>query len=402
MLPGGTMDLSTLLKYSRKNLRFILIVVLCCALIAGVIKSVYDYTSYSIEKQSQPALQSKLNELDLQYKSILSQLSTFNENSEYKFLKDIDSTSLQKYTVVYYIDRNVVLYGSAANDMNLLQKALTENNIEVPYEIARLLIEITATKADNILTINVYAEDAQQLKQLKLIATQCLEKSKETVKATVGESNIYMLSQLESVSSNTSLVALQKKYKEQYTSLSASVDAIETQFAEASKALSAINYSFLSKDVLEYTLLGFILGIFLAYLFILSRFYLSRKLIGIEQILPKVPLLASDANVSKVSLASVVPIIYACGNTTEQIGIVSSESLTETKDIFKYLKNNTDYNLKYIENIFINADKAKTLLECKGIILVEKYKASDIKKIERLLEICKNNSMSVYGAIIIE
>ena len=56
----------------------------------------------------------------------------------------------------------------------------------------------------------------------------------------------------------------------------------------------------------------------------------------------------------------------------------------------------------HLENIFNSSDIAKTLLDCKGIILVEKCNVSRVKDIEKIINICKNNNITIYGIIIIE
>lgn len=397
------MDLSTLLKYSRKNLKLIIIVVLCCALIAGGIKSVSNYTNRSANSQSEQELREKLVQLDKQRQSVLSQMDDLDE-----YIKIINSSNFLQYTSIYYIDRNVMVYSAVANDINLLQNIITNTKIDIPYNIVKMLIDISPkyTSKDNeenkMLSITISAKDSEQLGQLKTIALQCFEKAQQDIKTSIGTSNIYMLYEQQSVSSNEIIVSLQKQYTDSYSTLSTSLKNLEIQYVETKDAIAASNYSVLSKSVLEYTLLGFILGVFLAYVFILSKFYLSRKLIGIEQILPTIPLLASGKDAITASNTAIVPVIYACGNTTEPIGVVSSDNLSQTKEVYDYLTSNTDYKLNHLGNIFASPNIAKTLLECKGIILVEKYKVSNIKSIESLLDVCKNNNIKIYGAIIIE
>jgi hypothetical protein len=210
-----------------------------------------------------------------------------------------------------------------------------------------------------------------------------------------------LISERESLSANTSLTNMQKAYNTEYAALEKSISEIDKQITEKQSLIDKVTYEPFNKEAIQYSVLGLILGVFLAYVLILGRFYLSRKLIGIEQ-LPKLNLFSSGTDINRISQDALVPVIYACGKTIGPIGITSSENLESLNTVSKYLKENTDYDLRQLSNIFDSADIAKSLLDCKGIILVEKYKLSQIRKIEKLLEICKNNNIAVYGAIVVE
>jgi outer membrane murein-binding lipoprotein Lpp len=107
-LLGGDMDLSTLIKYSHKNIKLIVVVVLCCAVLAGAVKILTDYTKYNEEKTNIEALQSEIDSLNSQKNNLLAEKSAFDGDERYKYIKGIDSASLQKYTTVYYIEKNVL------------------------------------------------------------------------------------------------------------------------------------------------------------------------------------------------------------------------------------------------------------------------------------------------------
>ncbi len=102
------MDLSTLIKYSHKNIKLIVVVVLCCAVLAGAVKILTDYTKYNEEKTNIEALQSEIDSLNSQKNNLLAEKSAFDGDERYKYIKGIDSASLQKYTTVYYIEKNVL------------------------------------------------------------------------------------------------------------------------------------------------------------------------------------------------------------------------------------------------------------------------------------------------------
>ncbi len=395
------MDLSTLIKYSRKNITLIIIVVLCCAVLAGTVKIVTDYTSYNEEKSNIQKLQTDIEGLNSQMTTLLAQKAGYDKDERYNLVKGIDSSSLLKFTAVYYIEKNVSLYNTVINDINLFTDIYEKSDLSLPFEIVDIFVDFTASTEYRTLTMHVYSLDKSQLEDLKGIAQQCFEKTKNTVSSTLGASNILLISERESIASNTALSNMQKTYNTEYTALEKSLSEIEKQMSEAQASIDKVSYEPFNKEVIQYSILGLILGIFLAYVIILSRFYLSRKLIGIEQI-PKLNLFSSGTNITKISQEALVPVIFACGKTTEPIGITSSENLKYMDMISKYLKDNTDYDLRLLNNIFDSADIAKSLLDCKGIILVEKYKMSQIKKIEKLLEICKNNNITVYGVIVIE
>ncbi len=395
------MDLSTLLKYSRKNITLIIIVVLCCAILAGAVKLITDYTSYTEEKVNIQNLQADIDTLNSQKNTLLSQKAGYDQDERYSLIKGIDASSLQKFTAVYYIEKNVSLYNTVINDINLFADIYEESEISLPYEIVDIFIDFTASTEYRTLTMHVYSQDKPQLEELKGIANQCFEKAKITVNSTLGASNILLISERESISSNTALSNMLKTYNTEYTALEKSLNETDKQITEKQASIDKVSYEPFNKEVIQYAILGLILGIFLAYVIILSRFYLSRKLTGIEQ-LPKLNLFSSGTDISKISQEALVPVIYACGKTTEPIGITSSENLEYVNMISKYLKDNTDYDLRLLNNIFVSADIARSLLDCKGIILVEKYKVSQIKKMEKLLEICKSNNITVYGVIVIE
>lgn len=400
-LLGGDMDLSTLIKYSHKNIKLIVVVVLCCAVLAGAVKILTDYTKYNEEKTNIEALQSEIDSLNSQKNNLLAEKSDFDGDERYKYIKGIDSASLQKYTTVYYIEKNVALYNTVINDINLLADIHEENNLTLPLDIVDIFIDFTASTEYRTLTIHVYGQNKDDLGVLKNIAEKCFERAKNTVSSTLGSSIIMLISERESLSSNTSLTNMQKAYNTEYAALEKSISEIDKQIMEKQSLIDKVTYEPFNKESIQYSVLGLILGVFLAYVLILGRFYLSRKLIGIEQ-LPKLNLFSSGTDINRISQDALVPVIYACGKTIGPIGITSSENLESLNTVSKYLKENTDYDLRQLGNIFDSADIAKSLLDCKGIILVEKYKLSQIRKIEKLLEICKNNNIAVYGAIVVE
>jgi hypothetical protein len=369
--------------------------------LAGTVKVLSDYTSYNEEKINIQNLQSEINTLSSQKSDFLAQKTNYDKDERYNFIKEIDSASLLKFTSVFYIEKNVALYNTVINDINLLSEIYDENNVTLPFDIVDIFIDFTASTEYRTLTIHVYAQDKNGLEELKAIALNCFEKAKNTVSATIGPSNILLISERESVSSNTALANMQKTYKTEYAALEKAIAETDKQIAEIQASIDKVTYVPFNKEVIQYAVLGLILGVFLAYVLILGRFYLSRKLIGIEQ-LPKLNLFSSGTDIVKISQLALVPVIYACGKTSEPIGVTSTENLVSLNAVSKYLKDNTDYDLRVLENIFDSADIAKSMLDCKGIILVEKYKVSQIKKIEKLMEICKNNNITVYGAIIIE
>ena len=123
------MDLSTLIKYSRKNIALIVVVVLCCTFLAGTVKVLSDYTSYNEEKINIQNLQSEINTLSSQKSDFLAQKTNYDKDERYNFIKEIDSASLLKFTSVFYIEKNVALYNTVINDINLLSEIYDENNV---------------------------------------------------------------------------------------------------------------------------------------------------------------------------------------------------------------------------------------------------------------------------------
>lgn len=396
------MDLSTLLKYSRKNLKLIVVVVLCCALLAGGVKMLTDYVTYSKDSQTIPQLQAKLDSLEAQKNALHSDIDKIDNNEEYISVKDMNASRLLKYTAVYYIDRNVDMYNTVINDINVIEKAYSNSNIELSFNVVDMLIDFTANSSYRSLTIHVSAKNEEQLSKLKDIAEQCFSHAKDTIRITLGSSTIHLLSENESFASNSAIANLQKSYTDRISTINTSIGEIDTQITETNDTLSKIQFTLFSKDVFQYTLLGLILGVFLAYVFILGRLYLSPKFLGIEQLMAKISLLASGKDIEKLEKACVVPVIYACGKTEEHIGVLSSGNISHAKRIFSSLKEQTEYNLMHLENIFNSSDIAKTLLDCKGIILVEKCNVSRVKDIEKIINMCKNNNITIYGIIIIE
>jgi outer membrane murein-binding lipoprotein Lpp len=95
------MDLSTLIKYSRKNIALIVVVVLCCTFLAGTVKVLSDYTSYNEEKINIQNLQSEINTLSSQKSDFLAQKTNYDKDERYNFIKEIDSASLLKFTSVF-------------------------------------------------------------------------------------------------------------------------------------------------------------------------------------------------------------------------------------------------------------------------------------------------------------
>jgi hypothetical protein len=133
----------------------------------------------------------------------------------------------------------------------------------------------------------------------------------------------------------------------------------------------------------------------------LNGYYAGKFTYDIEQI-PGLNLFSVGKDINIIAEQALVPVIHACGKTTDPIGITGSENIEAVDIIAKYLKDNTDYDWRLLNNFFDSVDIAKSFLDCSGIILVEKYRSSQVKKVNRILEVCKNNNITVYGVIIVE
>jgi capsular polysaccharide biosynthesis protein len=396
------MDLVTLLRYSKKNIKLIVIVVLCCAVISGSFKIITDFSAYLSAKGSIPGYEAQIESVKNRIDGVKSQISELESNYIYDSLHDIDTDNLYRYTASYYVDKNILIYSAAVNDMKLLKDQAQLLEIDTQVEVLDLFIDFTADTGSKIITISVWAPSGSLLDTYTTLAQNCFDQAYADITESFGTSSRILLSTRNTIGSNSTLLALKKQYDTQYTTLNASLASLETEYSTASAELAKIGYTAVSKETVEYILLGFILGIFISYIIILCNYYLGVKLIGIEQIVPRLNLLASGKDIKKISDASIVPIIYTCGKTTDPVGIVSSENLPQCKEIYENLKKSCDYDFRQLSNVFTEPDIAQTLLTCKGIILIEKYRHSYISKIKKLTDICQKNNILVYGVIIIE
>ncbi|MFA7673429.1 MAG: hypothetical protein WCY62_06210 [Clostridia bacterium] len=396
------MDLVTLLRYSKKNIKLIIIVVLCCAVISGLFKIYSDFSDYRLAKGSIPGYEAQIASAKSRMDKVNSQISELEANYIYASLHNIDTDNLYRYTASYYFDKNILVYAAATNDMGLLYDQAQLLDIDTQTEVLDMFIDFTADTGSKIFTISVWAPSESLLDTYTILAQNCFDKACEDTTATFGASTRILLSTRNTIGSNPTLAALKKQYDAQYTALSSSLSSLETEKTTATAELAKIAYDAVSKETVEYILLGSIVGIFISYIIILCNYYLGVKLIGVEQIVPKLNLLASGKDIRKISDASVVPIIYTCGKTTDPIGIVSSENLMQCKEIYANLKKSCGYDFRHLSNVFTEPDIAETLLTCKGIILIEKYKHSYISKIRKLTDICQKNNILVYGIIIME
>ncbi|HHT94751.1 MAG TPA: hypothetical protein P5064_06635 [Clostridia bacterium] len=395
------MDLSTLIKYLRKNIVLIVIVVLCCAILASVFKIITNYSNYRKEEENIQVLQTELDSLVARKDKLLKNKADYEKNELYMYIKPINSSSLKKYTAVYNIEKNVALLIAVVSDESLLTEVYKESGISVPFKVVDIFVDFTATVSYNTLTMHVYAKGADDLVMLKGIANKCFERAISTVNSTLGTGNITLLYETENLSGNTALADIQKTYNTSYTDIQKAISEADKQIAEKQTVIDEFNYDSYNKDVFLYTLLGIVLGMFLAYVLIVARLQLSSKLIDIEQI-PGLNLFSVGKDINIIAEQALVPVIHACGKTTDPIGITGSENIEAVDIIAKYLKDNTDYDWRLLNNFFDSVDIAKSFLDCSGIILVEKYRSSQVKKVNRILEVCKNNNITVYGVIIVE
>lgn len=396
------MDLVTLLRYSKKNIKLIIIVVLCCAVVSGLFKIYADFSDYNLAKRSIPVYEAKIAGLEDKIAGIQSQISELEANYIYDSLHDIDTDNLYRYTASYYFDKNILIYSAATNNMELLRSQANLLGIDTQAEVLDMFIDFTADTSSKIFTVSVWAPSESLLDDYMVLAQNCFDKACAITSATFGAGTQTLLSTRNTIGSNPTLVALKKQYDTQYTTLTSSLASLDTEKTTATTELAKIGFDAFSKETVEYILLGSIVGIFISYIIILCNYYLGIKLIGVEQIVPKLNLLASGKDIRIISEASVVPIIYTCGKTTDPIGIVSSENLIQCEEIYEDLKKSCDYDFRHLSNVFTKPDIAKTLLTCKGIILVEKYRHSYISKIRKLTDICQKNNILVYGIIILE
>lgn len=395
------MDLSALIKHLRKNIVLIIIVVLCCATLASVFKIITNYSDYRKEEENMLVLQTELDSLVSRKGRLSKNRSDFEKDELYMYVKPVNSSSLQKYTAIYHVEKNVALLTTVVSDVSLLAEVYRESGLSIPFKAVDIFIDFTATVSYNTLTMHVYAKDANDLATLKSIAKKCFDRANSTVNSTLGTGDITLLYETETLSGNTALADIQKSYSTTYSDIQKAISEADAQIAEKQALIDEFSYDSFNRDVFLYALLGIVLGLFLAYAVIVARLQLSSKLIDIEQI-PDLILFAGGKDINKIAKQALVPVIHACGKTTEPVGITGSENIKSIDVIAKYLKDNTDYDLRLLGNFFDSADIAKSFLDCSGIILVEKYRFSRVQKINKILEVCKNNNIIVYGVIIVE
>ncbi len=400
------------------------------------------------------ALRKRMEEArSYQKNSIWMNLDAYNENVlTLRYYVDSDYTfNYVEENTSDYTEDVVAAYCSYVTSGQISDIVAKELNLQDQTNYISELITIAGGTASNwsrnIFEIEVVYSDTETLEHIKSVITEAVEGQSDRISGEIGSHKLKMLTENISVRVDKNLILAQKEKNDAIYSYRTQLTALETNLsAEQQVALDqAINEEIEIDDAgqvemirpsfsAKYVILGFIVGVFFACMWIFLELLFATKIQETEEFskffgmrilgelkakeqkkrifhsLDSLLLKWRDRNVKQISQEQRIRIVssnleVACKQAgVEQIYITGSEFENQKdKSLEQIWKGLSESGIRVCKgtNVVYDAKAIKEMAEIGNVVFVEQVGVSLYAEVEKEMKAAKDNGIQIIGSVII-
>lgn len=423
---------------------------LVMALVGGLLANFAGYMiSYGSYKKEQPVSEeklekykSKLSEKELEvaeqtydmyeiYKKQYESELEYNKNS---VLMKIGTDNVATVELQYYIDNHyqsvypvidqinnvtdiIEAYSLHLTGADVMEKIKESTGTEIAERYLRELINVEPVADTQTMKITICTDSKKLTDGIADAIQQEVDSYTQNIQTQYGNFDIIGEIRSETSDIDAAIFALQQQNITSITTLRTQIDTVGNDLDDAQETYynALINNSESSKEKFreeivnkKYTLVGCVIGIFLAVFVVFLRYILQKELRNrndLKDIYDCYTLGIIEKSEQDIDAIVDQIIAFAVSNGTYSVGLVGSDDTKETQEIFNRIASKIkENNLKIY--VACGVKKIPKLLKELGqegqVVLVEEKDKSTYKNIECEMEMCKKCDVKIVGNIIID
>ena len=388
---------------------------------------------------------------EAQIDNIYDQLNNEKEYQEHSVLMSIDPYNEYRDTITYYVYTDyqimpgmdyqnvdpalsiIAAYAAAAENVDLDSEILKNMNVEITARDLQELISVDCDRNANIetatrvMTITTIGNTQELADQLMSYVKEQINNQTDTITTQIGAHELRVIDE-------TSAVVMDQDLQYVLTGYNNTIVTLQENLASAQESLNALeepeaptggSRKYAVLNTLKYAMIGFLIGVLLAALFIGIAF-VNKDLCSEEDELTVrygIPVLGSIVSPGKQNAfekwsdqirgihrnsvaeeqqyALIAEYLHQLKNKSDNIAIVSDMDAEQARKIVEHLKEYVSpINLVYSGNTTNDAEAMRSMNDQDAVLLLTDRNYSTRRNVVNILKNCSNCGKEICGAII--